>query len=62
MRHEIPYYENITESFQSFNLESNNPDFELSRFEELSTESFNKEKPFRVNAFVVGLFTDGHGL
>lgn len=60
MRREIPYYENITESFQSFNLESNNPDFELTKFEDLSRESFNTEKPFRVNAFIVGLFLEGH--
>ena len=60
MRHEIPYYENLTESFQSFNLESNNPDFELTRFEDLSMESFSSERPFRVNAFLAGLFTGGH--
>lgn len=60
MTREIPYYDNITESFQYFNLESNNPDFELSKFEDLSTESFLTEKPFRVNAFVVGLFIEGH--
>lgn len=59
MRQEIPYYENIAESFQYFNLESSNPDFELVKFEDLPLDSFHREKPFRVNAFVAGLFTGG---
>lgn len=59
MRHEIPYHENLAESFQYFNLESSNPDFELIRFQDLSIDFFHPEKPFRVNAFVVGLFTEG---
>src|SRR4051812_21716763 len=59
MRHEIPYHENLAESFQFFNLESSNPDFELVKFEDLSLDYFHPQKPFRVNAFLVGLFTGG---
>jgi AraC family transcriptional activator of pobA len=55
----IQYFENISESFQDAHLESVSPDFELIHFEDIPSEYANNNKPFRLNAFVVGLFTDG---
>ncbi|MEO5995272.1 MAG: AraC family transcriptional regulator [Chitinophagaceae bacterium] len=62
MTSNIPYFENISESFQDAHLESISPDFELIHFEDIPLEYADHNKPFRLNAFVVGLFTDGEAV
>ncbi len=59
MRPDIPYFENISESFQNANLESVSPDFELIHLQDIPQEYTDYNKPFRLNAFVIGLLTRG---
>lgn len=62
MSTKIPYYDNISESFKNINLQSSSPDFELIHFEDIPDRNMNERKPFRMNAFVVGLFTGGNAV
>ena len=62
MTSNIPYFENISESFHNAHLESISPDFELIHFEDIPREYANHNKPFRLNAFVVGLLTGGEAV
>ena len=59
MTPDIPYFENISESFQTANLQSVSPDFELIHLQDIPQEYTDHNKPFRLNAFVIGLLTDG---
>jgi AraC family transcriptional activator of pobA len=58
----ITYFENLSESFQNAHLESISPDFELIHIEDIPSDYANNNKPFRLNAFVVGLFTAGEAV
>jgi AraC family transcriptional activator of pobA len=55
----IPYFENISDSFQNSNLESISADVELMHFEDIPGENMQQRKPARLNAYVVGLVTGG---
>jgi len=59
MKSPIPYYNNITESFQGSQIMPSSPDFELIRFEDIPIKHNVAEKPFRLNAYVIGVVTGG---
>ena len=59
MPYTIPYYNNLTESFSGTSLSPSSPDFELLKFEEISSLENRNNKPFRLNAFVIGMITSG---
>jgi AraC-like DNA-binding protein len=58
----IPYFENISESFQDSDLESSSPDFELIHLEDVPLERMRDKRAFRLNAFIVGFLTGGEAL
>lgn len=55
----ITYFRDISQSYQTHNLESISPDFELAHFEDFQDRPSMVDKPFRLNAFIVGMVTDG---
>jgi AraC-like DNA-binding protein len=59
MAEKIPYYNNLSESFQSADMQVLNPDFELIKFEDIPYDSKLFKQPFRLNAFIAALVTDG---
>lgn len=62
MTSKIPYYDNLSESFHNAHLESVSPDFELIHLEDIPQEYRDNNRPFRLNAFVVGLLTEGEAM
>ena len=61
MQKQVAYYENLVDSFRDTStLEPNSPYFDILRFEEIPLRmQDNTGNPFRLNAFVVGLVTNG---
>lgn len=61
MQKQVAYYENLVESFRDTSaLEPNSPYFDILRFEEIPLRLQDSSgSPFRLNAFVVGLVTNG---
>ncbi len=61
MQKQVTYYENLVESLQNTGaVEPQSPHFEILRFEEIPNRLQDATgNPFRLNAFVVGLVTDG---
>jgi AraC family transcriptional regulator, transcriptional activator of pobA len=59
MPYSIPYYNNLTESFSGSTISPSSPDFELLKFEEIQAVENRANKPFRLNAFVIGMITGG---
>ncbi len=59
MAEKIPYFNNLSESFQNADLQAQNPDFELIKFEEIPCDSRLFQQPFRLNAFIAGFLTEG---
>lgn len=56
----IPYYQNLNEAFLKVRNLDAHPHFEVIRYEDMPVDNMNAEaKPFRLNAYVVGLITGG---
>jgi AraC family transcriptional activator of pobA len=54
----IPYYDNLSEAFLSLRNFDTHPHLEVVKYDDMP--NFTPEtKPFRVNAYIVGLITDG---
>lgn len=55
----IPYYQNLNEAFLNVRNLDAHPHIEVIRYEDIPRRFDPEAKPFRVNAYIVGLITDG---